>query len=202
MRIVQHFVLKDNMLEVDCPSVTPEIVLKASGHVEKFTDLMVKDEVTGDCYRADHLVKEDISLKLAQDPNLDEAKVHDLKHTLAVLDDLNAEQLGAKLKELGIKSPNKNALSEPYPFNLMFATSIGPAGNAPGYVCRQAALISISQSWQSLVCSKIGEYAASAVIYALRQHRGYLSTSSIYITTTATSCRLQLHKLVRHSGTR
>jgi len=32
------------MLEVDCPCVTPEVVLRASGHVEKFTDLMVKDE--------------------------------------------------------------------------------------------------------------------------------------------------------------
>lgn len=29
------------MLEVECPAVTPEIVLKASGHVERFTDFMV-----------------------------------------------------------------------------------------------------------------------------------------------------------------
>ncbi|MED6143077.1 hypothetical protein PIB30_003355 [Stylosanthes scabra] len=36
----QHFVLEENMLEVDCPCVTPEVVLKASGHVDKFTDLM------------------------------------------------------------------------------------------------------------------------------------------------------------------
>ena len=47
----QHFVLEENMLEVDCPCVTPEVVLRASGHVEKFTDLMVKDEKTGTCYR-------------------------------------------------------------------------------------------------------------------------------------------------------
>ncbi|RYQ83000.1 hypothetical protein Ahy_B10g101613 [Arachis hypogaea] len=44
-----HFVLEENMLEVDCPYVTPEVVLKASGHVDKFTDLMVKDEKTGTC---------------------------------------------------------------------------------------------------------------------------------------------------------
>ncbi|TQD77962.1 hypothetical protein C1H46_036495 [Malus baccata] len=36
----QHFVLEENMLEVDCPCVTPEVVLKASGHVEKFTDIL------------------------------------------------------------------------------------------------------------------------------------------------------------------
>ncbi|RYR50579.1 hypothetical protein HN873_024411 [Arachis hypogaea] len=46
----QHFVLEENMLEVDCPYVTPEVVLKASGHVDKFTDLMVKDEKTGTFY--------------------------------------------------------------------------------------------------------------------------------------------------------
>ncbi|GAV70839.1 tRNA-synt_2b domain-containing protein [Cephalotus follicularis] len=43
----QHFILEENMLEVDCPCVTPEVVLKASGHVDKFTDLMVKDEKIG-----------------------------------------------------------------------------------------------------------------------------------------------------------
>ena len=32
------------MLEVECPAVTPEAVLKASGHVDRFTDAMVKDE--------------------------------------------------------------------------------------------------------------------------------------------------------------
>ena len=46
----QHFVLNEGMLEVECPSVTPETVLRASGHVEKFTDLMVKDLKTGDCF--------------------------------------------------------------------------------------------------------------------------------------------------------
>jgi glycyl-tRNA synthetase len=60
----QHFVLEENMLEVDCPCVTPEVVLKASGHIEKFTDLMVKYEKTGTCYRADHLLKDFCKEKL------------------------------------------------------------------------------------------------------------------------------------------
>ena len=33
------------MLEVDCTMLTPETVLKASGHVDRFADLMVKDMV-------------------------------------------------------------------------------------------------------------------------------------------------------------
>lgn len=44
-------------IQVECPAVTPEVVLKASGHVDRFTDLMVTDVVTGDCHRADHLLE-------------------------------------------------------------------------------------------------------------------------------------------------
>ena len=35
------------MLELECPAVTPEVVLQASGHVERFTDFMVTDLKTG-----------------------------------------------------------------------------------------------------------------------------------------------------------
>jgi hypothetical protein len=40
-------VLEEGMLEVECPAVTPAPVLKASGHVDRFTDFMVTDAVTG-----------------------------------------------------------------------------------------------------------------------------------------------------------
>ena len=32
-------------------------VYRASGHVERFADYMVKDVKTGDCYRADHILE-------------------------------------------------------------------------------------------------------------------------------------------------
>ncbi|KAK1318338.1 hypothetical protein QJS10_CPB04g00106 [Acorus calamus] len=131
----QHFVLEEGMLEVDCPCVTPEVVLKASGHVDKFTDLMVKDEKTGTCYRADHLLKDHCKEKLEKDLTLPAEKVAEMKHVLAVLDDLSSEELGTKIKEYGITAPDtKNPLSDPYPFNLMFQTSIGPSGLLPGYM--------------------------------------------------------------------
>ncbi|KAL8503306.1 hypothetical protein ACS0TY_022154 [Phlomoides rotata] len=41
----QHFVLKENMLEVECPCVTPEVALKASGHVDESTDLMFQTSI-------------------------------------------------------------------------------------------------------------------------------------------------------------
>lgn len=123
------------MLEVDCPCVTPEVVLKASGHVDKFTDLMVKDEKTAQCYRADHLLKDFCKDKLEKDPKLTEEKKAEFKHVLAVLDDLSSEELGKKIKEYGITAPDtKNSLSDPYPFNLMFQTSIGPSGLSAGYM--------------------------------------------------------------------
>lgn len=53
----QFFVLEEQMLEVDCSILTPEPVLKASGHVDRFADYMVKDTKNGDCFRLDHLLK-------------------------------------------------------------------------------------------------------------------------------------------------
>lgn len=125
--------MQENMLEVDCPCVTPEVVLKASGHVDKFTDLMVKDEKTGTCYRADHLIKDFCKEVLEKDLSLPAKKREEFEHVLAVLDGLSPEELGAKIKEYGITAPEtKNELSDPYPFNLMFQTSIGPSGVSPG----------------------------------------------------------------------
>ncbi|MBE7182654.1 MAG: glycine--tRNA ligase, partial [Terriglobus roseus] len=43
----KHFVLEEDMLEVDCTMLTPHEVLKTSGHVDKFADWMCKDPKTG-----------------------------------------------------------------------------------------------------------------------------------------------------------
>ena len=45
-------------VQVSCPAVTPAPVLAASGHVQRFTDLMVRDEASGECHRADKLLAE------------------------------------------------------------------------------------------------------------------------------------------------
>lgn len=52
------------MFEVDCSIITPEEVLKTSGHVAKFIDWIVKDLKTGDSFRADHLIGEFFEAKL------------------------------------------------------------------------------------------------------------------------------------------
>ena len=38
------------------------VTCRASGHVDRFADYMVKDVKTGDCYRADHLLEGHLSI--------------------------------------------------------------------------------------------------------------------------------------------
>eukprot|EP00894_Picocystis_sp_ML_P000554 jgi/Pico_ML_1/51071/g181.t1 len=130
----QHFVLSEAMLEIECPSVTPDVVLRASGHVDKFTDLMVNDLVTGDCHRADHLLK-DVLERQVHNPLTDPRVAREMKDVLARVDEFDDRELGELLKKYDVKAPETgHALSDPYPFNLMFSTSIGPAGNLKGYL--------------------------------------------------------------------
>ena len=130
----QHFVLNEGMLEVECPAVTPEVVLQASGHVERFTDLMCNDVVTKDCFRADHLVEENLEKMLA-DPMLTPDRRKELEDMLARIEEFTPEEMGAAITNLGLKAPDTgNELSPPYPFNLMFPTQIGPSGNSKGFL--------------------------------------------------------------------
>ena len=57
--------------------MTPEMVLKASGHVDRFTDFMVTDVVTHDCHRADHLLK--AALEAVQADEKESAKKKDVR---------------------------------------------------------------------------------------------------------------------------
>lgn len=60
----EHFVLEEDMLEIKATCMTPEIVLKTSGHVDRFTDLVVKDVKNNAAYRADKLIEEFLEKKL------------------------------------------------------------------------------------------------------------------------------------------
>lgn len=70
----QHFVLEENMLEMECTNLTPSSVLETSGHVERFSDFMVRDSVTGECFRADKLLEDAIDAFLAANPLLPAAE--------------------------------------------------------------------------------------------------------------------------------
>ncbi|XP_053693469.1 glycine--tRNA ligase [Sabethes cyaneus] len=130
----QFFVLEEQMLEVDCSILTPEPVLKASGHVDRFADLMVKDVKNGECFRLDHLIKNHLEKISAAKDATQELK-DECEDIVIKLDGMNKEEMGAILKKFGMKSPiTGNELTEPIEFNLMFGTQIGPTGLVKGFL--------------------------------------------------------------------
>jgi len=128
------FILEEQMLEVDCSILTPEPVLKASGHVERFADLMVKDEKTGECFRLDHLIKASLE-KVAAEKNATAETKFRCEDITIKLDGMKKDEMAEIMKEFKMKSPiTGNELSEPMEFNLMFSTSIGPTGLMKGFL--------------------------------------------------------------------
>ena len=117
----QHFVLEEDMLEVGCTSLMLGEVLKTSGHVDKFEDLMVKDMKTGTPRRADKLIQEFIGKKLAKTKKEDERE--QLLTLEQDVENYSAEQIDEVIQRMNIKDPDTgNALSPAVPFNLMFDT--------------------------------------------------------------------------------
>lgn len=129
-----HFVLEEQMLEVDCSILTPEPVLKASGHVDRFADLMVKDLKNGECFRLDHLIKAHLE-KLIGDKKTPREKKSEYEDIVVKLDGMTKEEMNSLLRKFNIKSPiTDNELSDAIEFSLMFNTTIGPSGLIKGYL--------------------------------------------------------------------
>lgn len=159
----KHFILEEDMLEVDCSVLTPGEVLKTSGHVDKFADWMCKDPKNGEILRADHFVEEVLETRLKgdkeargqkieekeEDPKkkkrknkgavealkLDDAVVQEYEEILAKIDNYNGEELGELIKKYDLRNAVTGVQpSPPVAFNLMFQTAIGPSSNTPGYL--------------------------------------------------------------------
>ncbi|CAG9575430.1 unnamed protein product [Danaus chrysippus] len=130
----KFFILQEQMLEVDCSILTPEPVLKASGHVERFADLMTKDVKTGECFRLDHLIKAHLE-KIKSEKNAKPELKAEIEDILIKLDGMNADEMSALMKRFDMKSPvSGNELTPPIEFNLMFNTQIGPSGLVKGFL--------------------------------------------------------------------
>jgi len=72
---------------------------------------------------------------LRTDATLTQERRAELTRMRAMADAFTPEELGTHLTALGIKSPSSGAdLTAPFPFNLMFGTSIGPAGDMAGFL--------------------------------------------------------------------
>ena len=130
----KHFVLAESMLEMECTCLTPEVVLKTSGHVDRFTDLMVKDPVSGECFRADKLLEDAIDELIESNPDMPAPEKEGHMRVQIQADAFSPAELDAKLVEYGCKAPSGEPYGPSFPFNLMFKTSIGPEGTAVGYL--------------------------------------------------------------------
>ncbi|KAI8950609.1 glycyl-tRNA synthetase 1 [Xylaria longipes] len=139
----KHFVLEENMLELDCTVITPEPVLKTSGHVDKFADWMCKDPARGEYLRADHLVENVLASRLTRgvngpsknSPKLDEATAAEYQKILAKIDNYDGPELGDLITKFDIRNPDGNGeVLPPMPFNLMFKSTVGPSAAAPVYL--------------------------------------------------------------------
>jgi glycyl-tRNA synthetase len=129
----QHFVLEEQMLEVDTTVMTPHDVLKTSGHVDRFTDYMVKDLKTGDFFRADHLLEAAVERRLADAKTSAEEKA-ECETILAKIDGYGLEDLETLLRRFQPLSDAGNELGPVVRFNLMFGTEIGPTGALRGFL--------------------------------------------------------------------
>lgn len=131
----KHFVLQENMLEMECTCLTPEVVLKTSGHVERFTDLMVKDTESGECFRADKLLEDAIDDLIESTPDMSKDTREDHLRVQRQADAYTPVEIDALLLEYKCVGPASGKPYSPsFPFNLMFKTTIGPEGNSVGYL--------------------------------------------------------------------
>jgi glycyl-tRNA synthetase len=89
------YLLKDNCVEINTPTVTLYDVLKASGHVDEFTDLTVDCKKCKRSYKVEDIIDEGLTVEKAVKNNK-----------------VSCPTCGATLKDA-------------YPVNLMFSTKIG-----------------------------------------------------------------------------
>ncbi|WUR04312.1 glycine-tRNA ligase (GARS1) [Vairimorpha necatrix] len=112
----KHFIQYDKLFEIDTSILLPYSVLKSSGHVDKFCDILIIDKKNKNSYRADHLIIDYLS-KL----NLNDTIKNDIKR----VDVANCLEIDELIKKYKILSPDNNELSSAMKFNLMFETNLG-----------------------------------------------------------------------------
>jgi len=110
----KYYLLKDNCVEINTPTVTLFDVLKASGHVDEFTDLTVDCKKCKQSFKLEGLVKE------GADPEKE------------------AEKGKVKCPNCG------EVLKNPYPVNLMFSTKIGIGNTRDAFLRPETAIRSMS----------------------------------------------------------
>ncbi len=110
----EMFLSSPEILEIETTVVNIEKMLIASGHVENFTDPLIRCNNCNEEYRADKLIEEKTKKKT---------------------EGLRADELQELIEKENIKCPKcKNSLSSITKFNLMFELQIGATGKVKGFL--------------------------------------------------------------------
>ncbi len=106
---LNHWLKKGNIVEIDSPTITPNEVLEASGHVGAFNDHAVQCASCNSVSRADHLLENFVS-----NP-----------------DKLSSTELDNAILTNNVVCPScgKSNWNSAEPMNLMFPTRLGPVGD-------------------------------------------------------------------------
>lgn len=131
----KHFVIEEQLMEIEDTNIMPHQVLKASGHVDRFSDFLVRDEKDEKkFYRADKLLEDVMEAKL-KEKGISEAQKKEFTSVKNQADAYSKEELVQVFAKYEVKAPDSgNKLTDPEPFNLMFPTPIGPSGLIQGYL--------------------------------------------------------------------
>lgn len=113
----ENFSRKLGHREIEAPTVMPEPVFEASGHLDGFDDMIVECPECGESIRADHLVEDNTDIEEAEGHSTDQIEVLIEEH------DLFCTHCGESLSGEEVED-----------FNLMFKTSIGPGSGDAGYL--------------------------------------------------------------------
>ncbi|RZH68950.1 glycine--tRNA ligase [Natrinema altunense] len=112
-----RFAVAEGNMEIDAPTIMPEPVFEASGHLDGFDDMLVECPDCGESHRADHVVEDNTDYEDAESLPIPEVEEVIAEYELV------CPACGAGLAGQAVDS-----------FNLMFATNIGPGDSDPGYM--------------------------------------------------------------------
>ncbi|APW97001.1 glycine--tRNA ligase [Halobiforma lacisalsi AJ5] len=112
-----RFAVQEGNMEIDAPTIMPEPVFEASGHLDGFDDMLVECPECGESHRADHVVEDNTEYEDAESLPIPEVEEVIAEHELV------CPSCGAGLAGQAVEA-----------FNLMFETNIGPGDSDPGYL--------------------------------------------------------------------
>ncbi|HLY76747.1 MAG TPA: glycine--tRNA ligase [Thermoplasmata archaeon] len=123
--------LSDDFYRIDPAEILPEAVVRASGHLENFTDPEISCAKCENHFRAETILE---------------------KWRPEGVDGLSPAQIGELLKQFPVRCPHcgSTELSMPRPFNMMFGFDFGAAGGERAYLrpeTAQSSYLAFARMW-------------------------------------------------------